>query len=55
MSELMSRGISQGMGQEELKDIGKQEGFRSMFQDGLDKVRDGKTTLAEVVRVGKGL
>jgi general secretion pathway protein E len=55
MSESMCRGVSQGMGQEELKDIGKQEGFRSMFQDGLNKVREGKTTLAEVVRVGKGL
>ncbi|MBW1792201.1 MAG: hypothetical protein JRJ14_08095 [Deltaproteobacteria bacterium] len=51
----MCRGVSQGMGQEELKEIGKKEGFQSLFQDGLNKVRDGKTTLAEVIRVGKGL
>ena len=55
MSESMCRGVSQGMGQEELKEIGKKEGFQSLFQDGLNKVRDGKTTLAEVIRVGKGL
>ncbi|MBW1791592.1 MAG: Flp pilus assembly complex ATPase component TadA [Deltaproteobacteria bacterium] len=55
MSEPMCRGVSQGMGQEELKEIGKKEGFQSLFQDGLSKVRDGKTTLAEVIRVGKGL
>lgn len=55
MSEKLSRGISQGMGQEDLKEIGRQEGFKSMFQDGLMKVREGKTSLAEVIRVGKGL
>ena len=55
MSELMCRGVSQGMGQEELKEIGKKEGFQSLFQDGLNKVRDGKTSLSEVIRVGKGL
>jgi type II secretory ATPase GspE/PulE/Tfp pilus assembly ATPase PilB-like protein len=43
------------MGLEDLKEIGKQEGFVPMFQDGLMKVRDGETTLAEVIRVGKGL
>lgn len=55
MSEMLSRAVSQGMGQEDLKEIGRQEGFKSMFQDGLMKVREGKTSLAEVIRVGKGL
>ena len=55
MTDRMCRGVSQGMGMEDLKEIGEKEGFRSMFQDGLNKVRAGKTTLAEVIRVGKGL
>jgi type II secretory ATPase GspE/PulE/Tfp pilus assembly ATPase PilB-like protein len=55
MSDPVSRAISKGMGLEDLKGIGKQEGFATMFQDGLKKVQEGKTSLAEVVRVGKGL
>jgi len=55
MSDLVCRGVSQGMGLEDLKEIGKEEGFVSMFQDGLMKVKDGQTTLTEVIRVGKGL
>jgi hypothetical protein len=31
------------------------EGFREMFYDGLMKIRDGKTTLAEVIRVSRGV
>jgi general secretion pathway protein E len=55
MSDRLCRGVSQGMGLEELKEVGKKEGFVSMFQDGLMKVQEGTTSLAEVIRVSKGL
>ncbi len=55
MSEGLSRGISQGMNQEDLEKIAISEGFSPMFHDGLDKVKEGKTTLSEVVRVCRGV
>lgn len=54
VSEPLSRGISQGIDQSELKNIAMAEGFRSMFIDGLSKMKTGETTLAEVVRVSRG-
>lgn len=54
MSEEMCRALSQGMGQAEFGQIAAGEGFRTMFEDGLLKVKAGITTLAEVVRVTGG-
>ncbi len=55
VNDAMSRAISQGSDLGILKKVAADAGFRSMFEDGLDKVRDGVTTLAEVVRVSKGM
>ena len=54
MSDAICRGISRGMDQETLIETAAGEGFRPMFHDGLDKVRNGITTLSEVVRVSRG-
>lgn len=54
MSDAICRGISRGIDQETLAEIAAGEGFRPMFHDGLDKVRNGVTTLSEVIRVSRG-
>ena len=36
---------------EELKDLAIRQGMRSLRDDGLDKVREGRTSIAEVARV----
>lgn len=51
ITEAMSRGISQGLDLMELKDIADREGFQPIFTDGLTKIREGMTSLAEVMRV----
>ena len=55
MSEGLCRGISQGVNQDVLEKIAAGEGFHPMFVDGLNKVKEGKTTLSEVVRVCRGV
>ena len=55
MSEGLCRGISQGVNQDVLEKIAGDEGFQPMFIDGLNKVKEGKTTLSEVVRVCRGV
>ncbi len=55
MSDGMCRGVARGVDQDELEKIAAADGFRPMFRDGLDKVRDGVTTMSEVVRVCRGV
>lgn len=54
VDEQISRGISQGMDLIDLRKTADQHGFRSMFDDGLEKVKAGITTFAEVMRVSRG-
>ncbi len=51
ISEDMGKGISQGNDLIDLRKIAEAEGFQTMFKDGLEKVRAGITTFAEVMRV----
>ena len=51
----MSRGISQGLDLIGLKRIAEQEGLKTMFMDGLEKVKEGGTTFSELIRVTRGL
>ncbi|MHA2620581.1 MAG: GspE/PulE family protein [bacterium JZ-2024 1] len=43
--------LSKGTGVEHFKEIAIQEGMVPMYHDGIAKVRDGHTTLAEITRV----
>ena len=54
IDEDLSRGISQGTDLDGLRKIAERKGFQSMYADGLEKVREGLTTYAEVVRVSRG-
>jgi len=54
MNDSISRGVSQGLDLIDLKKIAEQEGFRTLFTDGFDKVREGITTFSEVIRVSRG-
>jgi general secretion pathway protein E len=51
----IGRGISQGMDLVELQKAAVDNGFITMFNDGIIKVRQGETTLAEVMRVSRGI
>ena len=54
IDEAINRGISKGLDLMDLRKIAEEQGFRSMFNDGLAKVRQGLTTFSEVVRVCRG-
>lgn len=54
VDETLSRVISQGGDLVELKKVAREAGFRTMYEDGMAKVREGLTTLSEVVRVAGG-
>jgi len=54
IDEAINRGISKGLDLMELRKIAEEQGFQSMFTDGLAKVRQGLTTFSEVVRVCRG-
>lgn len=43
--------ISKGPSTREVLEVAKKQGFTSMFEDGIDKVKSGVTTLDELVRV----
>jgi type IV pilus assembly protein PilB len=43
--------ISKGPSTKEVDELVKQQGFKSMFEDGLEKVKSGITTLDELIRV----
>jgi general secretion pathway protein E len=51
VDEALSRGVSKGSDLVELTSIAKESGFKTMYQDGLAKAKEGVTSLAEVIRV----
>jgi general secretion pathway protein E len=53
VSEFMSTMIANGATKDELEKQASKEGFFSMFQDGLQKAREGKTTVEEIIRVAR--
>jgi general secretion pathway protein E len=53
VSEKLSTMIANGATKEQLTEQANKEGFFSMFQDGIQKALQGKTTIEEVVRVAR--
>jgi general secretion pathway protein E len=53
VSETLSRMIASGASKDELTKQAVQEGFVSMFKDGIQKALEGKTTVKEVIRVAR--
>jgi type IV pilus assembly protein PilB len=46
--------VTAGATLNELRALAKQAGMRTLLEDGFDKVRDGKTTVEEVLCVAAG-
>jgi len=53
VSDKLSTMIANGATKDVLEKQALEEGFFSMFQDGLQKARDGKTTVEEIIRVAR--
>jgi len=53
ISDKLSTMIANGATKDALEKQALEEGFFSMFQDGLQKARDGKTTVEEIMRVAR--
>ncbi len=53
VSEVMSRMIARNASKEELTQQAIEEGFISMFEDGVHKALEGKTTIEEIYRVAR--
>jgi len=53
VSETLSRMIARNASKEELTQQAIEEGFISMFEDGVQKALDGKTTIEEIYRVAR--
>ena len=53
VSETMSRMIASNASKEELTKQAEEEGFITMFEDGVHKALEGKTTIAEIYRVAR--
>lgn len=53
ISETLSRMIASGASKEEMTEQAIQEGFVSMFEDGINKALAGDTTIDEVYRVAR--
>ena len=53
VSDTLSTMIANGVSKDELEKQANSEGFFSMFQDGLQKAREGKTTVEEIIRVAR--
>jgi type II secretory ATPase GspE/PulE/Tfp pilus assembly ATPase PilB-like protein len=54
INEALARGISQGVDLIQLRKIAEKHGFKTMYVDGLQKVKNGITTFSEVMRVTRG-
>lgn len=54
IGDAMAKGIAQGNDLHDLRKIADDEGFLTMFTDGLQKVKAGVTTFSEVMRVTRG-
>ncbi len=53
ISETMSRMIARNASKEEMTQQAIEEGFISMFEDGVNKALEGKTTIEEIYRVAR--
>ena len=53
ISDALSTMIANGATKDTLEKQAIKEGFFSMFQDGLQKAREGKTTVEEIIRVAR--
>ena len=53
ISEKLSSMIARSASKDEMMQLAIQEGFVSMFENGMKKVVEGKTTIEEVLRVAK--
>jgi general secretion pathway protein E len=51
MSDPLRQGILQHVTASQLQRLAEEEGMKNMYQDGLRKALDGRTTLEEVIRV----
>lgn len=54
INDALGKGISQGLDLIDLRKIADESGFITMFADGLQKVKAGKTSFSEVMRVTRG-
>lgn len=53
VTEPLSRMIASGASKEEMTKQAMEEGFVTMFEDGIHKALEGKTTIAEIYRVAR--
>jgi len=53
VSEALSRMIAKGASKEEMTKQAMEEGFINMFEDGVNKALEGKTTIEEIYRVAR--
>ncbi len=53
ISETFSRMIARGASKEEMTEQAIKEGFIAMFEDGVNKALEGKTTVEEIYRVAR--
>ena len=53
ISETFSRMIARGASKEEMTNQAMEEGFVTMFEDGVHKSMEGKTTIEEIYRVAR--
>ena len=51
VSEPLRKLILDNASADQLREAARQEGMRSLREDGLDKIRAGTTSVAEVLRV----
>jgi general secretion pathway protein E len=53
VSETLARMIARGASKEELMNQAVEEGFVTMFEDGIKKALEGKSTIEEIYRVAR--
>ena len=53
ISETFARLIASGASKEEMTNQAMEEGFVTMFEDGIHKALEGRTTIAEIYRVAR--
>jgi type IV pilus assembly protein PilB len=51
MTDSLRKLVLNGAGQDALRAQAREEGMRTLHEDGLDKVREGVTSVPEVLRV----
>jgi len=53
ISDALARMVANGASKEEMSRQANEDGFTTMFEDGMRKVIDGKTTIEEIYRVAR--